>query len=83
MAVHWARVQFVIDLTATELVQRLSVMIGMIMEDEAADAVSALSGDLVQAVGRVAYLKSAGEDIVKLAAAAEVIARRCNSEVRR
>ncbi len=77
---HRPKVQFVIDSTATELVQRLSVMIGTIMEDVAGDAVSTLSGDLVQAVGRVSHLKRAGEDIVKLAAAAEVIARRCNSD---
>ncbi len=68
-----------IDEAGTELVQRMSVMIGTIMEVEIGDAGSAISGDRMQVVIRIAHLKQAGEDIVALAAAAEVIARRCQS----
>lgn len=61
---------------ADELAQRLSVLIGMIMEDEVDQAVTATPGEPAQLQVRLAALARAGEDIAKLAAAAEVVLRR-------
>ena len=63
---------------AEDLAQRLSLLIGMIMEDEVDTAVSSLGGGPVEVSRRIAALHMAGEDIIKLAAAAEVVMRRCS-----
>ena len=60
----------------TEVVQRLSVLIGAIMEDEAGEAVTALPRIEGEALSRIARSKQAGSDSASLAAAAEVILRR-------
>lgn len=61
---------------AEELAQRLSVLIGMIMEDEVDGAVSTASGGLAQLSEKLERLGQAGADIAALAAAAEVVIRR-------
>lgn len=61
---------------ADGLAQRLSVLIGMIMEDEVDEAITVRGGETAQLLVRMGALRSAGEDIMKLAAAAEVVLRR-------
>ncbi len=60
---------------AEELAQRLALLIGMIMEDEVDGALTASLGRSYGS-GRIAALHTAGEDIRRLAAAAEVVLRR-------
>lgn len=61
---------------ANELAQRLSVLIGMIMEDEVDEAITVSAAGAAPLMVRIGELRSAGDDIVKLAAAAEVALRR-------
>lgn len=61
---------------ADELAQRLSVLIGMIMEDEVDKAIVVSAAGAAQLMARMAALGRAGDDIMKLAAAAEVALRR-------
>lgn len=61
---------------AEELAQRLSVLIGMIMEDEVEKAVSTASGGAAELADRLSALRQTGEDISMLAAAGEVVVRR-------
>lgn len=65
---------------AEELAQRLSLLIGMIMEDEVDASLSAATGGAKQLLARLALLRRAGEDIETLAAAAEVTIRRYGRE---
>jgi hypothetical protein len=59
----------------------LSVVIGMIMEDHADEAVSMLPPDEAEREQRFERLRSAGADIVCLAGAAQVLLRRTSSNV--
>jgi hypothetical protein len=61
---------------AVELAQRVSTLIGMIMEDEVDGALTTSSGSAGQLPILIDRLGRAGEDITRLAAAAEVIMRR-------
>ena len=61
---------------ADELAQRLSVLIDMIMEDEVDESVTTPSGRSGQLLGAHRRIGRAGQDIAKLAAAAEVALRR-------
>jgi hypothetical protein len=58
------------------VVQLLSTAIGMIMEDHADEAVSTLPPDQATQAVHFQRLRQAGNDIVTLAAAAEVLLRR-------
>lgn len=59
-----------------DLVQRLCVQAGMIMEDASASAVSTLPSDSKLRRRRIQLLKAAGADIALLLGAAEVLERR-------
>lgn len=61
---------------ARKLAQHLSVLIGMIMEDEVDGALSATPGGPELLLARLAKLRRAGGDIELLAAAGEALMRR-------
>lgn len=67
---------------ASELAQRLSLFIGMIMEDEVDGAVTMTPAAPPQLASRIERLREAGLDIAALASAADVVLRRYSRSTR-
>lgn len=66
----------VADFEASELITALCLEAGRIMEDESPALAMSLPNVASEVAARLAAIRRAGEDIVALAAAAEVIIRR-------